>query len=84
MTTALSERQARTELNLHTLQELRNVQNALRYEHEALRGQLAAAQAEGTEAGARLVELRAEHEALLVAYAAIVQEIEAVTRRLRG
>jgi hypothetical protein len=84
METALTERQERNELNLRTLQELRRVQGALRNEHESLRGQLVAARADGTDAAARLAELRATHEALLVAYSAIVQEIETVTRRLRG
>jgi len=82
--TALSERQERNELNLRTLQELRSVQGALRNEHESLRGQLGAARAEGADAAARLVDLQAAHEALLAAYSAIVQEIETVTRRLRG
>jgi hypothetical protein len=82
-TESLAERQARNELNVRTLEELRGVQNALRSEHESLRGQLATAQAQGADAEARLTDLRAAHESLLVAYAAIVQEIEAVTRRLR-
>jgi hypothetical protein len=74
----------RNELNLRTLDELRSLQDALRAGQETLGAELGAAQAQRSDAETRLHELRAAHEALLVDYAAIVREIEAVTRRLRG
>src|SRR5262249_28367844 len=83
-TERLAERQERNEWNLRVLGELRAAQDVLRADHEGLRSELALAQSRGADAEARLLELSASHERLLVEQAAIVDEIEAVTERLKG
>jgi type II secretion system (T2SS) protein E len=80
----MAERQARNEWNLRVLEELRAAQGELRAAYDGVRSELELAQGHGAEAEARLAQFRGSHETLLADHSAIVQEIKAVTDRLKG